>query len=68
LAGVIDSDYRVDIGVILYNTDQHFDFEVNAGDRIAQIIFEKCYSVNWETVENLDVSVRCEKGFGSSGV
>ena len=68
LAGVIDSDYRGDIGVILYNTDQHFDFEVNAGDRIAQIIFEKCYSVNWETVENLDVSVRCEKGFGSSGV
>ena len=68
LAGVIDSDYRGDIGVILYNTDQHFDFEVNAGDRIAQIIIEKCHSVNWEVIETLDSSIRSESGFGSSGV
>ena len=68
LAGVIDSDYRGDIGVILLNTDHNLDFEVNVGDRIAQIIIEKCHSVNWETVETLDSTVRSEGGFGSSGV
>jgi dUTP pyrophosphatase len=68
LAGVIDSDYRGDIGVILFNSDHNLDFPVNVGDRIAQIIIEKCHSVNWETVENLEASVRSEKGFGSSGV
>lgn len=68
LAGVIDSDYRGDIGVILLNTDHNLDFEVNVGDRIAQIIIEKCHSVNWETVETLDATVRSEGGFGSSGV
>ena len=68
LAGVIDSDYRGDIGVILFNSDHNLDFQVNVGDRIAQIIIEKCHSVNWETVENLEASVRSEKGFGSSGV
>lgn len=68
LAGVIDSDYRGDIGVILFNSDHNLDFQVNVGDRIAQIIIEKCHSVNWETVENLETSVRSEKGFGSSGV
>ena len=68
LAGVIDSDYRGDIGVMLLNTDHNLDFEVNVGDRIAQIIIEKCHSVNWETVETLDATVRSEGGFGSSGV
>ena len=68
LAGVIDSDYRGDIGVILFNSDHNVDFQVNVGDRIAQIIIEKCHSVNWDTVENLEASVRSEKGFGSSGV
>ena len=68
LAGVIDSDYRGDIGVILFNTDSNLDFLVNVGDRIAQIIIEKCHSVNWETVETLDSTVRSEGGFGSSGV
>jgi len=68
LAGVIDSDYRGDIGVILFNTDHNLDFLVNIGDRIAQIIIEKCHSVNWETVEILDSTVRSSDGFGSSGV
>ncbi len=68
LAGVIDSDYRGDIGVILFNSDHNLDFQVNVGDRIAQIIIEKYHSVNWDTVENLEASVRSEKGFGSSGV
>ena len=68
LAGVIDSDYRGDIGVILYNTDKNIDFEIKKGDRIAQIIFEACYSATLNNVENLDNTLRQAGGFGSTGV
>ena len=68
LAGVIDSDYRGDIGVILYNTDNNIDFEIKKGDRIAQIIFEACYTATLNTVENLDNTLRQAGGFGSTGV
>ena len=39
-AGVIDADYRGEVGVILFNFGEE-DFVVNMGDRIAQLIFEK---------------------------
>jgi dUTP pyrophosphatase len=68
LAGVIDSDYRGDIGVILYNTDKNIDFEIKKGDRIAQIIFEACYSATLNSVENLDNTLRQGGGYGSTGV
>jgi dUTP pyrophosphatase len=68
LAGVIDSDYRGDIGVILYNTDKNIDFEIKKGDRIAQIIFEACYTATLNNVENLDNTLRQAGGFGSTGV
>jgi dUTP pyrophosphatase len=68
LAGVIDSDYRGDIGVILYNTDANIDFHVKKGDRIAQIIFEACYSATLNNVDNLDNTLRQSGGFGSTGV
>ncbi len=55
MAGVIDSDYRGDIGVILYNTDKNIDFTVKKGDRIAQIIFEACYTATLNNVDNLDI-------------
>jgi len=67
LAGVIDSDYRGDIGVILYNTDANIDFNVKKGDRIAQIIFEACYIATLNNVENLDNTLRQAGGFGSTG-
>ena len=67
LAGVIDSDYRGDIGVILFNTDKKH-FVVREGDRIAQLIIEKCHSVEWEQTDKLEDSVRLEGGFGSTGV
>ena len=67
LAGVIDSDYRGDIGVILYNTDANIDFYIKKGDRIAQIIFEACYSVTLNNVDNLDNTLRQAGGFGSTG-
>jgi len=68
LAGVIDSDYRGDIGVILYNSDKNIDFIVKKGDRIAQIIFEACYSATLNEAENLDNTLRQSGGFGSTGV
>jgi dUTP pyrophosphatase len=68
LAGVIDSDYRGDIGVILYNTDKNIDFNVKKGDRIAQIIFEACYIATLNNVDNLDNTLRQTGGFGSTGV
>jgi dUTP pyrophosphatase len=67
LAGVIDSDYRGDIGVILYNTDKNIDFTVKKGDRIAQIIFEACYTATLNNVDNLDNTLRQAGGFGSTG-
>jgi dUTP pyrophosphatase len=67
LAGVIDSDYRGDIGVILYNTDKNIDFTVKKGDRIAQIIFEACYTATLNYVDNLDNTLRQAGGFGSTG-
>lgn len=66
LAGVIDSDYRGDIGVILYNTDTNNSYSVRIGDRIAQIIFEKCYSpILIES--NLSQTDRANNGYGHTG-
>lgn len=67
LAGVIDSDYRGDIGVILFNTDESLDFSVKAGDKIAQIIIEKHHYVNWQQSDNLEASKRGEGGYGHTG-
>ena len=68
LAGVIDSDYRGDIGVILYNTDSNIDFHIKKGDRIAQIIFEVCHSALFMESEKLDNTLREAGGFGSTGI
>lgn len=68
LAGVIDSDYRGDIGVILYNTDKNIDFSVKKGDRIAQIIFETCYPATFSEKSVLTDTARQAGGFGSTGV
>lgn len=67
MAGVIDADFRGEIGVILLNTDKSNIFRVSKGDRIAQIIFEKCMNADFLEAENLKESVRAEGGFGSSG-
>lgn len=48
---------------VMFNNDF---FEVKEGDRIAQIIFEKCHSVTWEETNRLSETIRAEKGFGSN--
>ena len=42
--------------------------DIKQGDRIAQLIIEKCYSPEWIEVEELSNSERDEGGFGSSGI
>jgi len=67
-AGVVDSDYTGSIKVILFNHGTE-PFNVRAGDRIAQIIFEKIETPVLEecAFENLHVTERGAGGFGSTG-
>ncbi|KAF2146475.1 uncharacterized protein K452DRAFT_262285 [Aplosporella prunicola CBS 121167] len=66
LAGVIDADYRGPVGVILANLDDK-DFPVKQGDRIAQLVIEKCVMAEVAVVEKLEDTVRGAGGFGSTG-
>ena len=66
LAGVIDSDYRGEILVVLHNTSR-VTFLVSAGDRIAQLIFERADTLPLVEVDNLDDTARGNSGFGSTG-
>ncbi|XP_016506765.1 deoxyuridine 5'-triphosphate nucleotidohydrolase [Nicotiana tabacum] len=66
-AGVIDADYRGPVGVVLFNHSDA-DFEVKAGDRIAQLIIQKIVTPDVEEVDDLDSTVRGSGGFGSTGV
>ena len=68
LAGVIDSSYRGSVGVILFNSDSAQTFDVNIGDRIAQLIIEDHYNMAFQEREQLSDSNRGSGGFGSSGV
>ena len=66
-AGVVDSDYRGEVGVVLFNHGDQ-DFEVKMGDRIAQLILEKIDTPPVEEVQGLDSTVHGSGGFGSTGV
>lgn len=66
--GTIDSDYRQEIGIILFNThsDNSSVFIIKPGDRIAQMIINKVELIEWNVVEDLDFTQRTG-GFGSTG-
>jgi len=68
-AGVIDADYRGNVGVILFNLSD-VDFQVKAGDRVAQLILERIALADVEEVVEGDLpeTVRGSGGFGSTGV
>ena len=65
-AGVIDPDYTGEVKVILFNHG-HADFEVNKGDRIAQLILEKCDTPEVVEIGLLEETERGSGGFGSTG-
>lgn len=67
LAGVVDSSYRGEVKVVLHNTDPYEAFHVSAGDRIAQLIIERHYNMDFVEVEDLASTDRGSGGFGSSG-
>lgn len=65
--GTIDSDYRGEVGAILYNASD-VDFEVNPGDRIAQAVIAPVIQAKWEEVTELSETKRGTGGFGSTGI
>ena len=64
--GTVDADYRGEVGVILYNASNE-DFEIEPGERIAQMVIAKYERIDWEQVETLDETERGAGGFGHSG-
>jgi len=64
--GTIDADYRGEIGVILVNLSNE-TFEIQPGERIAQLVVAQYSQVHWKIVTNLDSTDRGEGGFGSTG-
>lgn len=65
--GTIDSDYRGELKIILINLGDE-DFEINSGDRIAQIIVAPVTLGNFIQTESISVTERGAGGFGSTGV
>ena len=65
--GVIDSDYRGEIGVCLINHGEE-PFEVHRGDRIAQMMFLPVATASFLEVASLDETERGEGGFGHTGI
>ena len=66
-AGVVDSDYRGTVGVVLFNAGDE-PFKVAQGDRIAQLIMEQIDTRALVEVDTLDDTARAAGGFGSTGV
>ena len=64
--GTIDADYRGELKVLLVNLSDR-DFEVNPGERIAQMVVARYQQVAWEQTDSLDSTDRGEGGFGSTG-
>jgi len=65
--GTVDADYRGEIGVILINLSNKEVFVEN-GDRIAQLVFSKVESIDWDRVESTGKTERGSGGFGSTGL
>ncbi len=65
--GTIDADYRGEIGVIMINLSSE-PFEIQDGDRIAQMVIARYEQAEWVPVEVLDETERGAGGFGHTGV
>jgi dUTP pyrophosphatase len=65
--GTIDADYRGEIKILLINFSDT-DFDINNGDRIAQMIIAKHEQITWELVETLSETARGAGGYGHTGL
>jgi len=65
--GTVDADYRGEIKVLLINLSTE-PFEINTGDRIAQMVVSKHEKVEWQQVEILNKTTRGAGGYGHTGV
>ncbi|MCX8032909.1 MAG: dUTP diphosphatase [Thermoleophilia bacterium] len=65
--GLIDSNYRGEVRVILYNSGSE-PFVVHKGDRIAQLMIQRVPEAEYVPAQDLPGSLRGEAGFGSSGL
>ena len=65
-AGVIDSNYRGEIKILLFNHSD-LDFQIEPEDRIAQILIQKVERVQFLPAEKLSETTRNKGGFGSTG-
>ena len=64
--GTIDSDYRGEPKIILFNHGKE-EFIIKNNDRIAQMVLVPVHKIDFEEVENLPDSIRGKGGFGSTG-
>ena len=64
--GTVDSDYRGEIKVILFNHGKN-DFLINNKDRVAQMVLTPVIKMNLEETNDLPETIRGEGGFGSTG-
>ncbi|HET9728060.1 MAG TPA: dUTP diphosphatase [Acidimicrobiia bacterium] len=65
--GLIDAGYRDEVSVLLVNHDANRAFDVQPGDRIAQLVIQRVHEVVWQEVDDLDDTVRGLGGWGSTG-
>lgn len=65
--GVVDADYRGNVGIILANFSDT-PFIINPGDRVAQAVLNKFEKIEWKEVTTLDETERGTGGFGHSGI
>ena len=66
LVGLIDSDYQGELKISMWNRSA-LDFLISPGMRIAQMVIVPVLQVEFELVENFELTKRAEGGFGSSG-
>lgn len=66
--GIIDSDYRGVVSVLIWNTHKSNSFHINRGDRIAQLLIVPVEQVGFEEYNSLEATERGSGGFGSTGV
>lgn len=64
--GTIDADYRGEVGVILLNTGRE-PVTISHGERVAQLVMNYVYTVDWMESASLDATDRADGGFGSTG-